>query len=254
MTQPMARNNLLQTMLASDYALLEPHLTRIALPVRFQLHTAHSKIRKVYFPEDGIISIVAISLDGKPCEVGLFGREGMSETATVLGTDHSPHEAYVQAAGVSSLMLDTVRLDAAMHQSPTLRLHLLKYVQAMLVQLSSSIAAASQTTEQRLARWLLMCHDRVNGDTIRLTHEFVGMMLGVRRAGVTDAMITLGIEHMILGKRGEIVIKDRAGLEAVAAGSYGLAEAEYERLIGRKLRRGDAPVAILPWEPHPEMA
>jgi len=254
MTQPMARNNLLQTMLASDYALLEPHLTRIALPVRFQLHTAHSKIRKVYFPEDGIISIVAISLDGKPCEVGLFGREGMSETATVLGTDHSPHEAYVQAAGVSSLMLDSVRLDAAMQQSPTLRLHLLKYVQAMLVQLSSSIAAASQTTEQRLARWLLMCHDRVSGDTIRLTHEFVGMMLGVRRAGVTDAMITLGIEHMILGKRGEIVIKDRAGLEAVAAGSYGLAEAEYERLIGRKLRRGDAPVAILPWEPHPEMA
>ena len=126
-----------------------------------------------------------------------------------------------------------------MAQSPTLRLHLLKYVQAMLVQLSSSIAAASQTTEQRLARWLLMCHDRVSEDTIRLTHEFVGMMLGVRRAGVTDAMITLGIEHLIVGKRGEIIIKDRAGLETLAAGSYGLAEAEYKRLIGVKLRRSD---------------
>lgn len=249
--QSTAANHLLQTMLASDYALLAPHLSRIALPVRFQLHAAHHKIDKVYFPEDGIASIAAVSLDGKPCEVGLLGREGMSETATVLGTDHSPHEAYVQAAGVSSLMLDTARLDAAMQHSPTLRPHLLKYVQAMLVQLSSSIAAARQTTEQRLARWLLMCHDRVSGDTIRLTHELVGMMLGVRRAGVTDAMITLGIEHLIVGKRGEIIIKNRAGLEALAAGSYGLAEAEYERLIGVKLRRNETDKAALP---HPELA
>ena len=252
-TQPMARNNLLQTMLVGDYALLAPHLSRIALPVRFQLHRAHDKITKVYFPEDGIVSIVAISLDGKPCEVGLFGHEGMSETATVLGTDHSPHDAYVQATGVSSLILDSARLDEAMARSPTLRLHLLKYVQAMLVQLSSSIAAASQTTEQRLARWLLMCHDRVSGDTIRLTHEFVGMMLGVRRAGVTDAMITLGIEHLIIGKRGEIIITDRAGLETLAAGSYGLAEAEYERLLGMSLRRSGAP-RVPPRLPHPALA
>lgn len=111
--QTSVRNTLLTTMSAHDYVLLEPHLQRIALPVRFQLHVADEKIEQVYFPEDGIISIVAITLDGDECEVGLFGREGMSETATVLGTDHSPHSAYVQSAGVSGLKLPIAVLNKA---------------------------------------------------------------------------------------------------------------------------------------------
>jgi CRP-like cAMP-binding protein len=230
-------NILLNTMAATDYALLEPSLERIELPVRLCLHEAGRKIDKVFFPEDGIVSIVAVTLDGKPCEVGLFGREGMSETATVMGTDHSPHEAYVQAKGISALKLPTKILDDAMARSDTMRLHLLKYVQAMIIQLSTSIAAAGQTIEQRLARWLLMCHDRVDDNELPLTHEFIGMMLGVRRAGVTEAMIDLDGKHLIEAKRGKIIIADRPGLEQLAAGGYGLAEAEYERLIGVALRR-----------------
>ncbi len=127
--QLQSSNILLSTMVPADYARLEPHLQRIELPVRLQLHAAKHKIDKVCFPEDGAISIVAVTLDGKQCEVGLFGREGMSETATVIGTDHSPHEAYVQVAGVSALRLPSRALDAAMVESDTLRLHLLKYVQ-----------------------------------------------------------------------------------------------------------------------------
>ena len=224
-------------MAPSDYALLAPHFHRIELPLRLQLHAAGRKIEQVYFPEDGIVSIVAVALDGKPCEVGLFGREGMSETATVMGTDHSPHEAYVQAPGTSAMRLSTRILDEAMRTSPTLRLHLLKYVQAMVIQLSTSIAASGQTIEQRLARWLLMCHDRVDDGDIPLTHEFIGMMLGVRRAGVTEAMNQLSDRRLISPRRGIIRIDDRLGLEHLAAGGYGLAEAEYQRLVGVALRR-----------------
>lgn len=189
-------------MSADDYALLQPHFRRIPLPVKLQLHAAGRAIDYVYFPEDGIVSIVAVTLDGKSCEVGLFGREGMSETATVLGTDHSPHEAYVQSAGVSGLRLPTRLLTDAFEASPTLRRHLLRYVQAMMIQLSSSIAAAGQTIEQRLARWLLMCDDRIDGKEVPLTHEFISMMLGVRRPGVTVALGHLVANKLVLNRRG----------------------------------------------------
>lgn len=236
-SQASVRNILLATMMATDYALLAPHLERIPLPVRLQLHSAGQEIRHVYFPEDGIISIVAATLAGDECEVGVFGHEGMSETATVLGTDHSPHAAFVQSSGVSGLKLPIGALNRAFDESATLRRHLLRYVQAMVIQLSSSITAAGQTIEQRLARWILMCHDRVDTDDIHLTHEFIGMMLGVRRSGVTDAMTVLVDSHLIQTRRGTIVVRNRLGLEVKAAGGYGLAEQEYQRLIGVTLRR-----------------
>lgn len=236
-------NILLRTMLPDDFALIAPQLTRIPLPVRLQLHEAGRTVERVYFPEGGTVSIVAVALDGTPREVGLFGREGMSETATVLGTDHSPHEAYVQVAGTSGLSLPTPVLNAAFEDSRTLRRHLLRYVQAMMIQLSSSIAAAGQTVEQRLARWLLMCHDRADGDEFALTHEFIAMMLGIRRAGVTEAMTALNDSGIVGRRRGVVVMRDRAALERIAASAYGLAEAEYERLIGERLRRAPGPAS-----------
>lgn len=237
LSQANTTNSLLKAMLPADYALLAPHLMRMALPRGLQLHAAGSRIDKVYFPEDGIVSIVAVTLDGKQSEVGVFGREGMSETATVLGTDHSPHEAFVQSAGVSALRLNVKALMAAFGDSVTLRDHLLRYVQTMMVQLSSSIAAAGQTIPQRLARWLLMCHDRVDGDDLGLTHDFIGMMLGVRRAGVTVALHELEDAGFVETSRGNVAVRDRDGLEKLAAGGYGLAESEYFRLIGIPLSR-----------------
>ena len=133
---------------------------------------------------------------------------------------------------MSTLQLPSARLAECFERSPTLHQHLLRYVQAMMVQLSSSIAAAGQTVDQRLARWLLMCHDRVDGDTISVTHEFIGMMLNVRRAGVTVALQAATDAGLIIRHRGTIQIQDRDGLKRLAGGSYGLAEAEYERLTG----------------------
>jgi CRP-like cAMP-binding protein len=235
--QSSTRNILLQTMSAEDYDRLEQHLVRIPLPVKLQLHVASDTIEYVYFPEDGVVSIVAATLDGTSCEIGLFGREGMSETATVLGTDRSPHEAYVQVAGISGLRLPVDVLNKALNQSPTLRGHFLHYVQAMMIQLSSSIAAAGQTIEKRLARWLLMCGDRIDGDEIGLTHDFIAMMLNVRRPGITVALEQLESQHLILKRRGILVIADRAGLKRLAGYSYGLAESEYHRLLGQPLEK-----------------
>ena len=229
-SQASMRNGLLRAMAPEDFKLLELHLSRVTLPVRFQLHGAGHKIEHVYFPEDGIVSIVALMLDGKQCEVGIFGREGMSETATVLGTDHSPHSAYVQVPGTAAIRLPVAMLNDAFETSRTLRRHLLHYAQAMMIQLSSSIAAAGLTIEQRLARWLLMCHDRIDSDDIQLTHEFVSMMLNVRRSGVTVALLTLEERGLILRARRSIVVSHRDCLETLAGGSYGLAESEYRRL------------------------
>lgn len=235
--QSSAGNWLLHSVLPQDFALLAPELARIPLPVGLQLHEAHRAITRVYFPEDGLVSIVAVTPGGKQCEVGIFGREGMSETATVLGTDNAPYEAYVQVAGASALSLPVAALTAAFDASPTLRRHLLRYCQAMMIQLSSSIAAAGLTIPQRLARWLLMAHDRAPGDTIGLTHEFLSMMLNVRRGGVTIALRTLVDVGLITTSRSVIVVRDRAGLKLYAGDGYGLAESEYARLIGQPLER-----------------
>ncbi len=236
-TQSSAANLLLRSLPSNDYALLAPDLVRIPLPVGLQLHEAHRTITRVYFPEDGLVSIVAVTPGGKQCEVGVFGREGMSETATVLGTDHAPYQAYVQIAGVAALSLPVSALTRAIDASPTLRRHLLRYCQAMMIQLSSSIAAAGLTIPQRLARWLLMVHDRAAGNEIGLTHEFLSMMLNVRRGGVTIALRALTDAGLIATSRGAIVVRDRAGLVALAVDGYGLAEREYTRLIGEPLER-----------------
>lgn len=241
--QSSAGNLLLRALLPQDYALLEPDLVRIPMPVGLQLHVAHRAITRVYFPEGGLVSIVAVTPAGKQVEVGIFGREGMSETATVLGTDNAPYEAYVQVGGVSALSLSADTLGTAFDASPTLRRHLLRFVQAMMVQLSSSIAAAGLTIPQRLARWLLMAHDRAATDEIGLTHEFLAMMLGVRRGGVTVALGGLADVGLIALIRGAVIVRDRAGLKHLAGDGYGLAESEYARLIGVPLERFGAVAA-----------
>src|SRR5215207_9787454 len=114
-------------------------------------------------------------------------------------------------------------------------------VQAFMIQVGqTALANGCHTLEQRLARWLLMCHDRVDGDEVFTTHEFLSLMLGVRRAGVTDALKILEERGLISTKRGRVTVLDRMGLDGVAGDSYGVCEAEYARLIGLPLRRASS--------------
>jgi CRP-like cAMP-binding protein len=225
-------NRLLRALAPDDLALLERHLEPVSLKRGDVLIRPNERIEHFYFPIDCLASMVAITPEGRRIEVGIFGREGMSSTSVLLGSDRSPHESFIQIAG-TALRMGTDTLTDATRQSQSLHQLLLRYVEAFQVQVSyAALSHGSYTIEERLARWLLMCHDRVDGDDLPLVHEFLALMLGVRRSGVTLALQILEGAGVIHAKRGLIRVRDRAKLEEIAGGSYGVPEAEYRRLIG----------------------
>jgi len=226
------RNQLLAAMSASDLALLQAHLKPIAMPLFKEMEQPNRVIDTVYFMETGIASVVAIQPDDTKVEVGLIGREGMSGIAVVLGGDQSPNSTYIQVAGEGQRM-PAKELRKAMDASDSLRKLLLKFVQVFMVQTAhTAIANARAHVNQRLARWILMAHDRLLDDTLPLKHEFLALMLGVRRASVTEALQSLKRQKLIETGRNQIAVRDRKGIERMARGSYGVPEKEYRRLIG----------------------
>ena len=231
--QAYSTNLLLHAMADDDLTLLRPHLTRVALPRGLVVLAANQPVEHVYFPEDGICSIVSSMADSGRTEVGIFGFEGVSATCLLLGTDRSPHESFMQVSGMSGQRIEADRFVNAIKQSETLRTLMLRYVQTVLVQSAQSTATnAHLRIEARLARWLLMAHDRTDGDEIALTHDFMGMMIAAERSTVTVTLHILEGAGMIRSKRGRVIIRDRDLLEDLAGDSYGVAEAEYRRLIG----------------------
>jgi CRP-like cAMP-binding protein len=190
------------------------------------------RIDTVYFMEAGIASVVAVQTDKTQVEVGLIGSEGMSGTAVVLGGDQSPHSTYIQVAGEAhSIKADELR--KAMRASGSLQSVLLKYVQVFMVQTThTAISNARSHIGRRLARWILMAHDRTGDTTLPLTHEFLSLMLSVRRPGVTEALQSLRRQQLIESGRNKIIILNRNGIEKLAGHSYGVPEKEYRRLIG----------------------
>jgi CRP-like cAMP-binding protein len=225
-------NRLLSSLSAGDFDLLSPHLGSVTLELRKMLEQPNKKIGTVYFPETGFASVVAIQPSGKEVEVGLIGREGMTGLPIVLGNHRSPHATYIQAAG-KGRYIPAIDLRQAIQASVSLRDSLLKFVQAFGVQTAhTAICNAQSKIEVRLARWLLMAQDRIQDDTLPLTHEFLSLMLAVRRPGVSDAMKALRQRGLISYRRGEITINNRKGILRVAGEAYGTPESEYRRLIG----------------------
>lgn len=225
-------NHLLSALSESDFILLETNLSPIRLDVRFQLEDANKPIRHIYFPDTGIVSVVAAGAGDRQSEIGLIGREGMTGINVVMGNDRSPHLSYVQVAGQGRrIKADDLR--HAMRESGTIQNCFLHFAQAFMVQTAhTAVANGRANIEERLARWLLMAHDRLDGNEVPLTHEFIALMLNVRRAGVTVALQALSRRRLITAKRGQIMVTNRAGLETAANGLYGIPEAEYRRLTG----------------------
>ena len=230
--QTFVRNGLLRAMSVDDFALLAPHLQPIATQLREELVTANQSITECYFPESGCVSVVAAHME-REVEVGLIGREGLvGATPVLLGENRTPHTSYVQLSG-ELLGIAAPALLAAFMQSSSLHRLLLLYVQTHIIQIAqTTFAQTILGLESRLARWLLMCHDRVDGDEVLVTHEFLSVMLGVQRAGVTLALQNLEGAGRISSRRKRIQILDRDRLEELTAGTYGVPEAEYRRLIG----------------------
>jgi CRP-like cAMP-binding protein len=226
------RNRLLATLSAADLALLQPHLRRSGIDLRKDIERPNKRIDSVCFMETGIASVVAVQPDETRVEVGLVGNVGMTGTAIVLGGDQSPHSTYIQVAGEAQ-RIKADQLRKAMMASESLRTLLLKYVQAFMVQTAqTAIANARAHIDQRLARWILMAHDRTRDKALPLTHEFLALMLGVRRPGVTEALQSLKRRKLIETGRNQIIVLDRTGIENIAGACYGVPEKEYRRLIG----------------------
>jgi CRP-like cAMP-binding protein len=226
------RNRLLAALSPADLALVQPYLAPIAVAVRHEIERPNRQIESVYFMDAGIASVVAVQPDETQVEVGLIGPEGMSGTAVVLGGDRSPHATYIQVAGEAQ-WLKADQLRKAMRASDSLRALFLKYVQVFMVQTThTAIANARAKIDRRLARWILMANDRTATKTLPLTHEFLALMLGVRRPGVTEALQSLKRQKLIDTGRNQIVVLNRSGIEKMAGSSYGVPEKEYRRLIG----------------------
>ena len=216
---PSYQNLILSRLSKSDFQLLEPHLQPADLPLRKVLERRGKPIKAVYFPETGFASVVANG-SGRPIEVGVIGHEGMTGLPVVLGGDRNEHETFMQAAGHGHCMR-ALHLREAMAKSNTLRGSFLRYVQAFLSQTTRTVVANGRSKlEDRLARWLLMADDRIDSDELSLTHEFLAMMLAVRRPGVTVAIQELEREGVISRKRGRIIILDRKALEKMSNGTY----------------------------------
>jgi CRP-like cAMP-binding protein len=230
--QPDVRNRLLAALPPGDFALLAPSLRPVELELRQVLHAPDEPIAAAYFPEAGMVSMIAALEDGAFQEVGLVGREGLVGLAVVLGADSTPIEALVQAPG-PALRMPAAELVAAFERSTTLRAALLAFMQAFHLQVTRTAACNGRhALEERLARWLLMAHDRAESDRFPMTQEFMAMMLGVRRAGVSVAAGTLRQAGVVNYARGCVTILDRPGLEAASCGCYRAAREQAERLLG----------------------
>jgi CRP-like cAMP-binding protein len=225
-------NHLLSQLSPDDLLLLQPNLKRVDLPLRKQLEQPNKPIDQIYFLESGFASVVADGSGDRGIEVGLIGREGMTGLPVLMGTDRSPHATFIQSAG-EGLRISAGSLRKAMEARRSLHRTFLLYAHAFAMQVTNTAMANGRSKlEQRLARWLLMAQDRTGKDEVPLTHELLSIMLGVRRPGVTVAIKLLEEGGFLRARRGIISIIDRRGLEQLADRTYGVAEAEYRRLLG----------------------
>jgi CRP-like cAMP-binding protein len=230
------RNLLLRSLPQEAVAKLAPFLHFVSLGVREAIEAPGQRIESVYFFETALASTVARA-GTEEVEVCITGRDGINGLALVNGTDRSPFECFIQVPG-AAYRIGTRDFLALLDEVPDLKRVFLLASQASTIQIAyTSLANGRYSIIERMARWILMCHDRLDGDQLELTHSFLSLMLGVRRAGVTTDMHILEGAHAVVNRRGRIVVRDRAKLEEFAGDCYGAPEAEYERLIGQKLRR-----------------
>jgi CRP-like cAMP-binding protein len=230
-------NRLLGLLPPRDYHRLRPHLQRIPLGYRQSLYRANKPIEFVYFIATGVGSLVNTMRNGAAAEVGTIGNEGVVGLPLVLGDDRAPTSVYVQVPGAGLRMKATL-FKKELARSASMRTVMLHYAHAFFNQVAQS-AACNQfhTLQQRCCRWLLMTHDRMQSDEFLLTQEFLAMMLGVQRTGVSAAAGALQRVGLIRYKRGNVTILDRRSLIKRSCECYGVSKREFDRLLGDRATR-----------------
>jgi CRP-like cAMP-binding protein len=229
---PYSANHVLASLAAPELGFLLPHLRFVDLPQETVLHETGGTISRIYFPHDGIVSLVVELATGEMIEAAMIGREGVVGGLAALDTKISVSRAIIQVAGAASAVdVDVIRELA--EQSAAFRTILIKHEQILLAQSQQSAACnAIHTLEARLSRWLLRCRDLLASDDIALTQEFVAQMLGVRRTSVSVVANTLQQAGLIKYKRGNIRLIDLDSLRESACECYGTVKALSDRLIG----------------------
>jgi CRP-like cAMP-binding protein len=226
-TQTSTENRLLAALPREEYGRLAPHLGEVSLTLRQVLFSPGDEIAYAYFPTDSIVSLLTDLSDGSGMEVGLVGREGLVGVSVILGGSETK-VATVQAEG-NALKIRADALRDEFRRGGTLQNGLLRYTHALMTQISQSVVCnVRHPLPGRLARWLLMYHDRLGRDEFSLTHEFMAAMLGVRRAGVSDVANELQRMGFIRYRRGHVRIIDRKGLEEFACECYPVVKEKYD--------------------------
>lgn len=230
--RPPTRNRILNALTRPEYDRLTTHLEPVRMSAGEVLCRPEQPITHVYFPERGTVSLVSTFEDGGSVEVGMVGNEGMFGVCVFLGTVSTPLLAQVQMAGEGLRMrADVIRKE--FKKGGQLQDLLLRYTQAFIAQIAQTAACnRAHPVDGRLAKWLLMCADRSHSQDLGLTHEFIATMLGIRRAGVTEAAGTLHRAGLISNTRGHITILDREGLETKSCECYPIVKKEFDRLVG----------------------
>ncbi len=230
-SRPSLRNKLVARMGAQDWELLAPHLEPVSLKERQVIEVPGKPITHLHFIEIGVVSVVAVNAEDHRIEVGVIGNEGMTGVPLIMGDTKAQHSAYMQIPG-NGYRIPAGPFAEALRKSAGLQSLMLKSAQAFMIQTAhTALANGRAKLEERLARWLLMAHDRMDTDAVPLTHEFLAVMLGVRRAGVTVALHSFEQRGYISMRRGQLTLINRAGIEQVAGSFYGMPEAELKRLM-----------------------
>jgi CRP-like cAMP-binding protein len=237
------QNRLLATLPAEDYIRLRPDLELIPMPLGWAVYEPGSHMGYLYFPTTAVVSLMHIMENGSSAEFAIAGNDGLVGIPLLMGAESTPSRAAVQSAGYGYRLRASV-LRRELERRGELQLVALRYAQALITQMAqTAVCNRLHALEQQLCRWLLLSLDRLPSNELRMTHELIANMLGVRREGVTAAAGKLQAEDMIRCHRGYITVMDRPKLENRACECYGIVKKEYDRLLGPKFR---APVAHQP--------
>jgi CRP-like cAMP-binding protein len=229
------QNRLLASLPDEEFERLRPHLVPIVLGYRSPLYEANAPIEFVHFIETGVASLVNTMMNGDAAEVGTIGNEGFVGVPILFGDKEAPTSVYMQVRG-DGLKMKANIFRAELHRSIFMQRAMLHYAHAFFNQIAQSAACNTlHLLEQRCCRWLLMTQDRMQSSDFPLTQEFFAMMLGVRRAGITDAANTLKRAGLIDYRRGCVSILDRAGMEKRTCECYAVTKREFDGLHGHSL-------------------
>jgi CRP-like cAMP-binding protein len=231
-------NRLLAALGPDDFAGLEPHLHEVSLQQEQVLYESGDTLRHAYFPHNTVVSLVAVMKDGRSAEMAVYGREGALGIVSTLTVSQSFGRYIVQASGTAS-RIELERLHEVISQRPKVRQLVLRFTEAMMARVLQNVACnAVHGVEARCCRWILSMHDRLDQNTVPLTHEFLADMLGVQRSTVSSITRSLQEAGLIMQGRGLITVTNRAGLEGASCECYGMVRRSFERLLPYTYKTG----------------